>query len=52
MKYYHIKKSDIPAMLAAISRGQAGTKTFYNVSVLPYRGRKLDPAEYVTIKIG
>lgn len=52
MKYLHVKKTDIAATLAHISRSQSKAGIFHNVAVLPYRGRKYNPAMYVTVKIG
>ena len=51
-KYYHIKKTDIQYMLKTISSAQMKTGLFYNVSVLRYRGKRYNPDQYVTIKIG
>ena len=51
-KYYHIKKDDIEYMVKQITAAQMKTGLFYNVSVLPYRGRRYDKNKYVTIKIG
>lgn len=52
MKYLHVKKADIRATLDYISWSQSKSGTFYNVSVIPYRGRKYNPDLYVTVKIG
>lgn len=51
-KYFYVLKNNAAAVLREISTAQATNKTFYNVRVLPYRGKKLDPASYVTIVIG
>ena len=51
-KYYHVKKSDIQYMMKTINAAQIKTGLFYNVSVLPYRGKRYNPDEYATIKIG
>lgn len=52
MKYIHVKKESIPETLKYISWSQATAGTFYNVRVLPYRGKKYNPETYVTIAIG
>lgn len=52
MKYYHVKKSDVAATLNYISWSQSTAGTFYNVSVLPYRGKKYNPDTFVTIRVG
>ena len=51
-KYYHIKKTDIEYMVKQITAAQMKTGLFYNVSVLPYRGKHYNPKLYATIKIG
>ena len=51
-KYLHVAKHNVDAVLRKLSLIQASNGTFYNIAVLPYRGRTLDPDQYVTIKIG
>lgn len=51
-KYMHVKKTDIQATLKYISWSQTTAGMFYNVRVLPYRGKKYNPETYVTIAIG
>ena len=51
-KYYHVKKSDTDYMIKQITAAQMKTGLFYNVVVLPYRGKSYNPEKYVTIRIG
>lgn len=51
-RYIHVLKHDVNAAIRRLSLIQASNGTFYNIAVLPYRGKRLDPKAYVTIKIG
>jgi hypothetical protein len=51
-KYIHVARHNVDAVLRKISAVQASNGTFYNVQVLPYKGKSLDPEKYVTITIG
>lgn len=51
-KYYHIKKTCVQAFIAKLNAIQTKTGYFYNISVLPYRGKRYNSELYATIKIG
>lgn len=52
MNYIYVHKAALQATLKYISWSQTTAGTFYNVRVLPYRGKKYNPETYVTIAIG
>lgn len=52
MKRIYINKKDVRNVLAEITREQAARKTFVNVQVKEYCGKKYDPAETVVVVIG
>lgn len=51
-RYLHVLKRNIDSVLREISIIQTSNGTFYDVCVMPYRGKTLDPEKYVTIRIG
>jgi hypothetical protein len=51
-KYYHIKKTSVPAFIRRLNAIESKTGIFYNIAVLPYRGKKYSPDLYATVKIG
>lgn len=51
-RYITIDKKDLDKTLAAISKAQTEQRTFYNVTVKPYRGNKYDKANTVTVIVG
>ena len=51
-KYIYVLKHNADAVIRVLNQRQQNSGTFYNISVLPYRGKALDPDQYVTIKIG
>ena len=52
MQYIYVKRKNVEAQLKYISWSQEKANVFYNVRVLPYRGKKYNPEKYVTIAIG
>ena len=52
VKYIHVLKHDVNATIRRLSMIQASNGIFHNIAVLPYRGKALDPTQYVTVKIG
>jgi hypothetical protein len=52
MNYIYVHKAALQATLKYINWSQTTAGTFYNVRVLPYRGKKYNPETYVTIAIG
>lgn len=50
---FTVSKKDLPAALDEISKRQTKSKTFYNVSVKPYKGQKHpNESELFTVTIG
>ncbi len=51
-RYIHVQKHNADGVIRTLTQRQQTIGTFYNITVMPYRGKTLDPARYVTIKIG